>query len=142
MLQVLLSTAFADTKLLSSLERAIVALQNCSVDDLHLARYYAQLLGHLVKRTKMRSGNGDEGNHGGTSSLLNGDAQPEHVDNEASLPHNEYLSFFDDTIPANWDDWLGFQFDPALANVFESGDNEHVLYAGQGRPDHGTLQFQ
>ncbi|KIW10699.1 hypothetical protein PV08_11663 [Exophiala spinifera] len=123
-LKVLLITRFAADKLLSSLIGAIVALRSCSVDDLHLAKYYAQLLEHLVEISKIRCISSHESTHSRPDGFSNA---TEHMDKDFDSHHKERLNLFDDPFPIDWDDWLAYQFDPALANMFEFGDNEQTL---------------
>lgn len=108
--------------LVALLNRAIVALRESAIDDLHLAGYYAQLLERVAQRT-IRSSKGSteelEGEHSNPSPMVNyeqariGVGRPPLQDFDLS---DMCMDPSDD-----WDDWLTFPFDANLASIGELG---------------------
>jgi len=108
--------------LLALLNRAIVALRESAVDDLHLAGYYAQLLEHVsqkIIRTPRRSSEASEGGESNPC-LMTVHEQARTV---LGRPSTHDVDFSDMCMDpsGDWDDWLTFPFDANLASIGELG---------------------
>lgn len=117
--------------LLTLLSRAISALRQSAVDDLHPAGHYAQLLDRLAHITKEHSrGSSGELPDLGNTTLPDDNRHVEQPRNGAGPVYNDLpVPSISMNFPDDWDDWLAFQFDPALAPVGDMEFDQHLPYS-------------
>lgn len=130
--QVAASSEREHGNLVALLDRAIVAIRQSAVDDLHPAGYYAQLLEHLAgkaqKRSRLPSPETPIVGGGSQMKFAGNDAQSQ----DGSLAHQttQYpAANMEAVLPESWDDWLAFQFDPYLTNFGDTGFDEEFLFS-------------